>query len=151
MKNLITKGKFSFEGNLNEHINHLGNKNGVYFGFVSSDVNVWKEIELHSENKEELKANAQLIAEVFNITNECGFTPAELLKQLQLEKNTSEIIRRDLQKKKSQYDELLVQRNELLDTLKELERVANMPSDNLEKNKALNNAFKAINNANNKQ
>lgn len=76
-----TKGKFRFEGHFNEHMNYEGKKNGVYYGFVSSDANVWKEVELHSKSKVELQANAELIADAFNTTNESGLTPSQLYKQ----------------------------------------------------------------------
>jgi len=78
-----TKGKFRFEGHFNEHMNYEGKKNGVYYGFVSSDANVWKEVELHSKSKVELQANAELIADAFNTTNESGLTPSQLYKQNQ--------------------------------------------------------------------
>lgn len=38
-------------------------------------------IPYYDKGNEEQEANAELIAEAFNVTNECGYTPIELLAQ----------------------------------------------------------------------
>lgn len=40
-------------------------------------VDIW----MHTGTLEETEANANLIAEAFNVANECGLTPAQLLEQ----------------------------------------------------------------------
>jgi len=97
MKKLITKGKVSLNEGTNfseQYVNYITSSNGrhpvcgIEIPYDGIDNN--KAIET-------AKANASLIAEAFNITNECGFTPAELL----------------------------AQRNELLDALKEMYKSCN--------------------------
>lgn len=77
MKNLITKV-------------HVWEKEGQIY--KDSDGQTIVLIPYYNKDNTEQQANAELITEAFNVTNECGLTPRQLLEQ----------------------------RNELLDALKEL-------------------------------
>lgn len=69
MKKQITRGKFTIDNN------HIVNENSVIVAIAHGTSGK------HIDVKEEHKANAELIAEAFNVTNESGFTPSELLAQ----------------------------------------------------------------------
>lgn len=72
MKNQITKGKIkAFNNDFGINVSTI---EGIGICAVYSGDGSEGEID-------EAEANAELIAEAFNVTNECGFTPAELLAQ----------------------------------------------------------------------
>lgn len=114
MKDLITKGKVEVN-RTNGDIDIISiDENGL--------INYIAEVN-HLYGQEEANANAELIAGCFNVTNECGLTPAELL----------------------------AQRNELLDALKNLLKEARRNSfevySNLSDTHFENLAQQAIKNA----
>lgn len=76
MKNKITKGKVKYssidDGFTLITVYNAGNSMAICNVYESESENV---------SKIEAEANAELIAEAFNVTNESGFTPSELLAQ----------------------------------------------------------------------
>lgn len=67
MKNLITKV-------------HIWEKEGQLY--KDSDGQTIALIPYYNKDNTEQQANAELIAEAFNVTNECGLTPRQLLNRM---------------------------------------------------------------------